>query len=180
MSIHSWWRCVNSFVLLSAYFCLLLNSFASLSVIVADSFYPQISESHTLLGLSLDRKINKSEANGLRSVSQGQYCLKERTRVLTRAAVLNFWGFIHQQVQLGCWVVHIKQRGKSYFPSYVGVWVDLIDLCTTRNIHNIHKTVLLNLGEWVLVQPAGSRTAPLDRQRQTTTVSQGRIKVIIC
>lgn len=91
VSIHLRWQCVNSSVLPSAYFCLLLN-FASMSVIVADSFYPQISESHTLLSLSLDRKINKLEANGLSNVSQGQYryCLKERTRVLTRAAVLNF------------------------------------------------------------------------------------------
>lgn len=84
-SIHSSWQCVNSLVLPLVYFCLLLNSFASLSVIVADSFYPQISESH-----SLNRNISKSEANGLSNVSQGHYCLKERPRMRTRAAAPTF------------------------------------------------------------------------------------------
>lgn len=99
---------------------MLLNSFASLSVIVADSFYPLISESHTLLSLCLDRKINKSEANGLSNVSQGQYCLKERTRVLTQAAVLNYEvSFVSRSSSDAQQCT--QNRSKSYFPSYVGV-----------------------------------------------------------
>lgn len=145
-----------------------------LSVIVAHSFHPQIWQSDPLSSHSRKRKINKSEADGLRASVKDSIVSSRGHMHAHTGSSAQLWAFIHQQFRFS-WEGHINlninPNTTLIFLSYP-VWMDVCVrlvadskvalLASQKNFQKrteliIKFIILLRRNKWQKLHPVGTR-----------------------